>query len=138
MNEARKQAFIRIGLIVVAVLLSVFLAFYIKNVFLKIPFIIIAIAGTVFLVRLYITYKRKKLYFDGKVLVIRAIGRHTVIMQKGKVSKKLYTYQKPNMRVGGNYVVVYEEKSFNILEVQEMKVQMAGMKAIKKNPKFKM
>ena len=142
MNEARKQAFIRIGLIVVAVLLSIFLAFYINNVFLKIPFIIIAIAGTVFLVRLYITYKRKKLYFDGKVLVIkppkRAIGRHTVIMQKGKVSKKLYTYQKPNMRVGGNYVVVYEEKSFNILEVQEMKVQMAGMKAIKKNPKFKM
>jgi len=102
----------------------------------------IAVAGIVFLVRLYITYKRKKLYFDGKVLVIkppkRAIGRHTVIMQKGKVSKKLYTYQKPTMKVGGNYVVVYEEKSFNILEVQEMKVQMAGMKAIKKNPKFKM
>ena len=42
------------------------------------------------------------------------------------------------MKVGGNYVVVYEEKSFNILEVQEMKVQMAGMTAIKKNPKFKM
>ena len=38
MNEARKQAFIRIGLIVVAVLLSIFLAFYIKNVFLKIPY----------------------------------------------------------------------------------------------------
>ena len=86
MNEARKQAFIRIGIIVAAVLLSIFLSFYIKNVFLKIPFIIIAVAGIVFLVRLYITYKRKKLYFDGKVLVIkppkRAIGRHTVIMQK--------------------------------------------------------
>ena len=41
------------------------------------------------------------------------------------------------MKKGLNYVVVYEEKSFNILEVQEAKFQMMNMKTVKKNPKFK-
>lgn len=141
MNDAKKQAYIRIGIMVALLLLSAFMVFYVKNIWFKIPFVIISVALVVFLGRLYISYKRKKLYFDGKVLAInppkRKIGRYSIILQNGKVSKKLYSYQEPKMKKGLNYVVVYEEKSFNILEVQEAKFQMMNMKAIKKNPKFK-
>lgn len=133
---------LRIGIMVAVMLLSIFMAFYVKNIFLKIPFIILAGAVIALLVRLYIAYKRKKLYFDGKVLSItppkRKIGKYTIILKNGKVSKKFYSLQKPEMKLGNTYVVVYEEKSFNILEFQEAKFQMMNMKGINKNPKFKM
>ncbi|EHL18126.1 hypothetical protein HMPREF9630_01121 [Peptoanaerobacter stomatis] len=142
MNDLRKKAIIRIGIMVAIMLLSIFLAFYIKNIFLKIPFIIIAGGVAALLIRLYISYKRKKLYFDGKVLTItppkRKIGKYSIIIKNGKVSKKFYSFQKPEMKLGANYVVVYEEKSFNILEFQEAKFQMMNAKAVSKNPKFRM
>lgn len=59
MNDLRKKAIIRIGIMVAIMLLSIFLAFYIKNIFLKIPFIIIAGGVAALLIRLYISYKRK-------------------------------------------------------------------------------
>ena len=122
--------------------LSIFLSFYIKNIFLKIPFIIVAAIIIFLLVRLYISYKRKKLYFDGKILTItppkRKIGKYTIIIKNGKVSKKFYSLRKPQMKLGGHYVVVYEEKSFEILDFQEAKFQNMNMKSVGKNPKFKM
>lgn len=142
MNDLKKKAMIRIGIMVAIMLFSLFMSFYVKNIFLKIPFIILAGVIIALLVRLYISYKRKKLYFEGKVLAItppkRKIGKYTVILKNGKVSKKFYSLQKPDMKFGNTYVIVYEEKSFNILEFQEAKFQMMNMKGLNKNPKFRM
>lgn len=125
-----------------ALLLSLFMVFSKIHLFFRVFFGIIAVGLIVLLIRLYISYKRKKLYFDGKVLVItppkRKIGRYSVVLQNGKVSKKLYSYQEPKLKKGVHYVVVYEEKSFNILEVQEQKFQNMNVKSLKKNPKFKL
>jgi len=59
-NDAKKQAYIRIGIMVALLLLSAFMVFYVKNIWFKIPFVIISAALVVFLGRLYISYKRKK------------------------------------------------------------------------------
>lgn len=142
MQGAKKQAFIRLSLISLAMLLFFAGAFNFKNVILKVLFAILGTIVAALLIRILIAYKRKKLYFDGKALSVtppkRKIGRYTVVLKRGKVSKKFYSLSNPNFTIGKDYVVVYEDKSMTILDSQEAKFQMVGAKAVNKNPKYKM
>lgn len=118
---------------VLAFLLFTAGAIFFKQWWAKIPFVILAGVVGAFLVRIAISYRRKKFYFEGKVLSIippkKKFGKHSVIMKNGKVSKKLFSLQKPQMKVGGLYGVYFEEKSLEILKSEPVRVQMIrGMK----------
>lgn len=101
---------------------------FFKSLWLKIPFVILAGVVGALLVRVWISYRRKKFYFEGKVLSVippkQKLGRHAVIIKNGKVSKKLFSLQKPNMKVGGLYGIYFEDKSLEILKAEPLKIQM--------------
>ena len=45
-------------------------------------------------------------------------------MKNGKVSKKLFSLQKLNMKVGNDYGVYFEDKSNEIIQYQPIKPQV--------------
>ncbi len=143
LQDAKRQAFIRLSLISLVMILFLSGAFYFKNIIIKIIFAIIGGALAALLIRILIAYKRKKLYFDGKVISVtkpkrKILGKYSIVIKKGKVSKKFYAYTDPKFTLGKDYVVVYEEKSLIIMDSQEAKFQMMGQGAIGKNPKYRM
>ena len=69
MTEKRKAMLQIAGIVAVFVLLVVGTIFY-KSLWLRIPFAIMAIGVGALLVRMYLSYKRKKYAIEGKVLSI--------------------------------------------------------------------
>lgn len=128
MENEKRKFFIRIALMVFAFVLLTAGAIAIKSWWFKVPLIILAGVVGAFLVRIGISYRRKKFYFEGKILSIippkKKLGKYAVIIKNGKVSKKLFSLQKPNMKVGGLYGVYFEEKSLDILRAEPVKVQI--------------
>lgn len=148
MENQRRQA-ITIGVIMGAILiLCLFLVFYLNKWYFKIiPLIPAGIIIAIF-IRMFLLYKRRKLVFTGKVLTIskptgKVLPKWTVIMKEGNVSKKLFSLEEPKMKIGKIYSVAYEEKSNNILMVEEVTFQaikqVVGKNAAKGmgNMKFK-
>ena len=131
MTEKRKAMLKIAGIVAAFVLLVVGTIFY-KSLWLRIPFAIMAIGVGALLVRMYLSYKRKKYAIEGKVLSITPpknrfkVGKYTVILKTGKSSKKLYSWQKLNMKVGNSYAIYYEEKSNQIIKYETMKINMAA------------
>lgn len=141
MEVEKRNFYIRIGLLVLAFVLPMTGVFLLKSWWFKVPLIVIAAAAAALLVRIWISYKRKKYYFEGKVLSIlppkKKFGKHIIILKNGKVSKQLFALQKPNMKVGGLYGVYFEEKSLEILKWEPVKVQMVRGTKSQSTPQMK-
>lgn len=110
---------------------------------LKVPCAILSIVLGWMLVRMYLSYKRKKYAIEGKILSITPpknrfkIGKYVIIVKTGKSSKKLFTWQKPSMKVGNNYAIYYEEKSNQIIQYETMKINMAARPKGNLPPQFR-
>lgn len=141
LEKEKKEFYLRIALMALAFVLLMTGSFVFKSWWLKIPMLILAGVVGALLVRIGISYRRKKFYFEGKVLSVippkKKLGRHAVIIKNGKVSKKLYALQKPNMKVGGLYGVYFEEKSLEILKSEPLKVQLLRGTKAQSTPQMK-
>lgn len=99
---------------------------------LKVPSAILAVVLGFMLVRMYLSHKRKKYAIQGKILSATPpknrfkVGKYTYIVKSGKVSKKLYSWQNLNLKVGQNYALYYEEKSNQIIKHESLKLNMAS------------
>ena len=128
MESQKRKVMLRIAAMIAAFLVLIAGAIWFKSWWIKAPLIILAAAPGAFLVRIAISYKRKKFYFEGKVLSIvppkGKFGKTSVIMKNGKVSKKLFSLQKLNMKVGNDYGVYFEDKSNEIIQYQPIKPQV--------------
>ncbi|MGB5823351.1 MAG: hypothetical protein WBH44_04720 [Proteocatella sp.] len=142
MTEKTKAILKIAGIVVVFVLLIVGTILY-KSWWLKVPCGILAIGLGWLLVRMYLSYKRKKYAIEGKVLSITSpknkfkLGKYTVIVKTGKSSKKLYSWQKLSMKVGNSYAIYYEEKSNQIIKYESMKINMAARPKGNLPPQFR-
>lgn len=142
MDKDKKKAILILSLLGLAAAIFLVLVFVLDKWYFKLIFAILAIIPAVILIRAYISYKRKKLVFSGKVLVIKKpdsklVPKWIVIMKNGKISKKFFTLEEPEMKVGKTYVVAYEEKSNVILKVENPQIQMLKATDLKSNPKFR-
>lgn len=128
MESQKRKVILRIAAMVALFLLLIAGAIWFKSWWIKAPLIILAAVLAAFLVRIGISYKRKKFYFEGKVLSIvppkGKFGKTSIIMKNGKVSKKMYSLQKVNMKVGNNYGVYIEDKSNEVIQYQPIKAQV--------------
>lgn len=137
--DERKRAQLILGGVIGAFVLSVVGIFYFQHIAAKIIFGIIAVALGVFLVRNYLTYKRKKYYVAGRVLAVTypkgrlSMGRTVIMVKEGKVSRKLYSWDRPKLKIGSNYAFYCEEKTNNILKYDAINASMASGKVSRKN-----
>lgn len=135
MEAERKKAMLRIGAIIAVFFILLGGAFYFKNIFVKVILGALAAAVGVFLGRIYISFKRKKLYFEGQCLMVqdpaKKLKRYVVYIKNKNVTKKLYSLTKPAMKKGKTYGLYYEEKSNNILKYEELKFNMSLAKGSK-------
>lgn len=139
----KTKAILKIAAIVLAFVMLVVGTIMYKSWWLKVPFAILAIGVGWLLVRMYLSYKRKKYAIEGKVLSITPpknkfkIGKYTIIVKTGKSSKKLYSWQKLSMKIGNSYAIYYEEKSNQIIKYETMKVNMAARPKGNLPPQFR-
>ena len=139
----KTKAILKIAAFVVSFVLLVVGTIMYKSWWLKVPFAILAVGVGWILVRMYLSYKRKKYAIEGKVLSITPpknkfkIGKYTIIVKTGKSSKKLYSWQKLSMKVGNSYAIYYEEKSNQIIKYETMKFNMAARPKGNIPPQFK-
>lgn len=139
----KTKAILKIAAIVGAFVLLVVGTIMYKSWWLKVPFAIMALGVGWLLVRMYLSYKRKKYAIEGKVLSITPpknkfkIGKYTIIVKTGKSSKKLYSWQKLSMKVGNSYAIYYEEKSNQIIKYETMKINMAARPKGNLPPQFR-
>ncbi len=128
MESQKRKVMLRIAAMVVAFVLLVVGVIWFKSWWIKVPLVLLAGLIGAFLVRIAISYRRKKFYFEGKVLSITPpkgkFGKTSVILKNGKISKKLYSMQKLNMRVGNDYGIYFEDKSNEIIQYQPIKPQV--------------
>lgn len=142
MDKDRKKGIIILVLIGIAFLFFFSMIFIMNKWYFKLIFGILSVIPAAILIRTYLGYKRKKLAFTGKVLQIKKpdqkfMQKWTVIMKNGKISKKFYSLEQPDMRVGRTYGVFYEEKSNLILQIENPEFQIMSATDIKSNPKFR-
>ena len=139
----KTKAILKIAAFVVSFVLLVVGTIMYKSWWLKVPCAILAVGVGWILVRMYLSYKRKKYAIEGKVLSITPpknkfkIGKYTIIVKTGKSSKKLYSWQKLSMKIGNSYVIYYEEKSNQIIKYETMKFNMAARPKGNIPPQFK-
>lgn len=131
MSEKNK-VYLRLGAMIVAFVALVALIFTNSSLWVRIPSAILAGALGYVLVRTFIAMKRKKHMIYGKVLSVTKpknrfkVGKTVVVIKSGKVSKKLYTWQQINLKVGNDYGFYYEDKSNQILKYETMKMSMVS------------
>ena len=128
MESQKRKVLLRIAAMIALFLVLIAGAIWFKIWWVKAPLIIIAAAVGAFLVRIGISYRRKKFYFEGKVLSLvppkGRFGKTSIIIKNGKMSKKLFSLQKVNMKVGNIYGVYFEEKSNEVIQYQPVKTQV--------------
>lgn len=127
MESQKRKVMLRIGAMIAGFLALSIGAIVFRSWWIKVPLILIAAVLGAFLIRIAISYRRKKYYFEGKVLSVTPpkgrFGKYSVIIKNGKISKKLYSLQKLNLKIGSYYGFYFEEKSNEILQSQAIKIQ---------------
>ena len=128
----KNKAYIRIVAIAVMFVALLALAFINSSLWIRIPSLILAGALGYVLFRTFLAMSRKKHLIYGKVLSVTKpknkfkIGKTVVVIKSGKVSKKLYTWQQINLKIGNDYGFYYEDKSNQILKYENMKMSMVA------------
>ena len=128
----KNKAYIRIAAIAVMFVALLALAFINSSLWIRIPSLILAGALGYVLFRTFLAMSRKKHLIYGKVLSVTKpknkfkIGKTVVVIKSGKVSKKLYTWQQINLKIGNDYGFYYEDKSNQILKYENMKMSMVA------------
>ena len=127
MESQKRKVMLRIGAMIAGFLALSIGAIVLDSWWIKVPLLLLAAVLGAFLVRIAISYRRKKFYFEGKVLSVAPpkgrFGKHSVIIKNGKISKKLYSLQKLNLKIGSYYGFYFEDKSHEILQTQPIKIQ---------------
>lgn len=143
MSEKTK-AYLKIGAMALAAVLLLVAVFVYKSWWIKIPALIVAGGLGWVLFRTYLAMTRKKHALYGKVLSVTKpknkfkIGKTVVLVKSGKVSKKLYSWQPLNLKVGNDYGFYYEEKSNQIIKYETLKLnQVARPKGNSLPPQFR-
>lgn len=131
MSEQNK-AYIRLAAMGVAFTSLLTLTFISKSLWIRIPSLILAGGLGYILFRTFLAMYRKKHLIYGKVLSVTKpnnrfkFGKTVVVIKTGKISKKLYTWQQINIKVGNDYGFYYEDKSNQILKFESLKMSMVG------------
>lgn len=141
LESEKRKAILRIAAMVVVFIALVAGAIFINSWWIKAPFIVLAAALGAFLIRIFVSLKRKKYYFEGKVLSITPpkgkFGKYAIIMKNGKISKKLFSLRKLSMKTGNYYGVYFEEKSNEIIQFQPVRVQVMRPQKGQGGPKLR-
>lgn len=128
----KTKAYLRIGAMAVLFIALLAMAVFYKSLWIRIPAVILAAGLGWILYRTFLSIKRKKHAIYGKVLSVTKpknrfkIGKTVVVVKAGKVSKKLYTWQQLNLKIGNDYGFYYEEKSNQIIKYETIKMNMAA------------
>lgn len=126
----KNKAYLRLGAMGVAFVALIALVFINQSLWVRVPSAILAGVLGYVLFRTFLAMSRKKHMIYGKVLSVTKptnkfkIGKTVVVVKSGKVSKKLYTWQQINLKVGNDYGFYYEDKSNQILKYETMKMSM--------------
>lgn len=142
MSEKTK-AYVRIALMVIAFVASVAMVFVYKSLWIRILALILSIGLGWILFRTFLAFKRKKHAIYGKVLSVTkpknkfGIGKTVVVVKAGKVSKKLFTWQQINLKIGNDYGFYYEDKSNQIIKYETVKINAAARPKGNLPPQFR-
>lgn len=120
----KTKAYLRLAAMGAGALLMLYFMFTSTSWWIRIPSAVLA-GGLMWLViRSIQAIVRKKHALYGKVLSIikpknrYGFGKTTVVVKSGKVSKKLYSWQKLPLKIGSDYGFYYEDKSNQILSYE--------------------
>ena len=139
----KTKAYLRLAAMAAGALLMLYVAITGATWWVRVPAIILG-GGLGWLVyRSILSIVRKKHAIYGKVLsIVRpknkyGWGKTTVVVKSGKVSKKLYTWQKLSLRIGSDYGFYYEEKSNQIINYEIIKASMVAKPKGNLPPQFR-
>ena len=128
----KTKAYLRLAAMAADAILMIVVVITGKSLWTRIPAALLA-AGLSWLVfRSIQAIRRKKSVIYGKVLSLvkpknkYGFGKTIVVVKAGKVSKKLYTWQKLPLRIGSDYGFYYEEKSNQIISYEVLKASMVA------------
>lgn len=142
MSEKTK-AYLRIAAMAVAFVAMVVLIFTGQSLWIRIPAVILSVGLGWVLFRTFLAFTRKKHALYGKVLSITkpknkfGIGKTVVVVKAGKMSKKLYSWQPINLKVGNDYGFYYEDKSNQIVKYETIKLNAAARPKGNLPPQFR-
>lgn len=139
LEKEKRNAIIRIALIVAVFLGFLGTAIFVNNIWIRVFAGILAAGVGALLVRIIISIRRKKFYFEGQCIAVQQpkgkFKKTTVYLKQGKITKKLHSVQPVNMKKGGIYGVYFEEKSNEIIKYEALKVNFSlSRKNNKNNP----
>lgn len=128
----KTKAYLRLAAMAAGVILLLIIIVVKESLWIRIPALLLA-GGLGWLVyRSILSLVRKKHVLYGKVLSIvkpknkYGFGKTTIVVKSGKVSKKLYSWQKLPIRIGSDYGFYYEDKSNQIISYEVIKASMVS------------